>query len=339
MKTPIVLLEGEQLEIDFDQIDFNLDRPQLSICPQCDSKVIRLADGCDVCGWREQQSPSVGSYSISCTVKQPKQPERKGVIRQDLGDRFLVYLPDSESTVTVPKLYVYPDLKQLGESPRKVIPSSKKIPASKNNPRKNRRRKGEGSGSIHYRMVTKNGKQYQSAYYHWRENGKKRTKYISNKLLNKVLEAESRKLPVADILVLLGGDKKSPRKSSDTFKDRDRDFQDRHENSDSEKVMDFSVISPRKITPPSKRRKLGYGAGYIECKPIIKSGKQYKQYWFHWEEWREGDLEEIRFAGRVMKKSRYIPKKLVSKVGRMNDEKAPVEKILKVLETKSKRRK
>ena len=59
-------------------------------------------------------------------------------------------------------------------------------------------------------MVTKNGKKYTDAYYHWRENGKKRTKYISNKLLNKVEEAESRKLPVADILVLLAGKEKSP---------------------------------------------------------------------------------------------------------------------------------
>ncbi len=78
-------------------------------------------------------------------------------------------------------------------------------------------------------MVTKNGKQYQSAYYHYIENGKKRTKYISNKLLDRVKEAESRKLPVADILVLLVGKNKNPSPSSDTFQDcnfpdRDRPF-------------------------------------------------------------------------------------------------------------------
>ena len=138
-------------------------------------------------------------------------------------------------------------------------------------------------------MVTKNGKQYQSAYYHYIENGKKRTKYISNKLLDRVKEAESRKLPVADILVLLGGDEKNPRKS---FSTKDEVIADKTASENTEaadKVLETSVINPRKITPPSKRRQLGYGAGYIECKPIIKNGKRYKQYWFHWAVWQEGD--------------------------------------------------
>ena len=202
----IVEYEGDQLEIDFSEIDFDPDRPQLSLCPKCSSDIIKLADGCHICGWSENESRSVEfSVSIPCTVKQPNQPERSGVIKQDLGSRFLIYIPSEDSTVTVPKLFVYPDLKKLDKNPRKNIPSSKKCsskttPPSKNNPRKSRRKKGEGNGSIHYRMVTKNGKQYQEAYYHWRENGKKRTKYISNKLLDRVKDAESRKLPVADIL-------------------------------------------------------------------------------------------------------------------------------------------
>ncbi len=285
MKTPVVGYQGKQLEIDFD-----LDRPKSSICPKCASDIIRLADGCHICGWSENQSPSEEfSISIPCTVKPPNQPERSGVIKQDLGSRFLVYIPDSDSTVTVPKLFVYPDLSQLDKNPRKNIPSSKKCSSkttlpSKNNPRKSRRKKGEGNGSIHYRMVTKNGKQYQSAYYHYIENGKKRTKYISNKLLNKVLEAESRKLPVSDILVLLAGKDKCPRKSSDTLS-----ICDRIENSGSEKVMETSVISPRKIIPTSKkRRQKGYGSGWIQCKPITRNGKQYKQYWYNYEEWRSG---------------------------------------------------
>ncbi len=282
----IVEYQGDQLEIDFSEIDFDLDRPQLSICPKCSGDIIRLADGCHICGWSENQSKNddrsvESSVSIPCTVKQPNQPERSGVIKQDLGSRFLVYIPDANSTVTVSKLFVYPDLSKLDKSPRKNIPASKKCsskqsPPSKNNPRKNRRRKGEGSGSIHYRMVTKNGKQYQSAYYHYIENGKKRTKYISNKLLDRVKEAESRKLPVADILVLLVGKDKNPRKSSDTLPDCDRS-----RNSGNEKVMETSVENPRKIIPTSKkRRQKGYGSGWIQCKPIIKSGKQYKQYWF-----------------------------------------------------------
>ena len=440
MKTPVVGYQGKQLEIDFD-----LDRPKSSICPKCASDIIRLADGCHICGWSENQSPSEEfSISIPCTVKPPNQPERSGVIKQDLGSRFLVYIPDSDSTVTVPKLFVYPDLSQLDKNPRKNIPSSKKCSSkttlpSKNNPRKSRRKKGEGNGSIHYRMVTKNGKQYQSAYYHYIENGKKRTKYISNKLLDRVKEAESRKLPVTDILVLLVGKDKSPRKSSDTFQDCNFPDRDRPENSGNEKVMETSVINPRKIihpskncsskqSPPSKippsktrrkkgdgtgyiyrrtvtrkgiqyqesyyryrdesgklkskyiprklidrveeadnsklpvadvllllggfgisrgeqsneseiisrgervnppstkKRKHGYGGGYIECKSITRNGKQYKQYWFHWEVWRDGET--------VTKKSRYIPKRLVPKVERMNQEKVAVSQILEVLGVK-----
>ena len=60
---------------------------------------------------------------------------------------------------------------------------------------------------------------------------------------------------------------------------------------------------------------------------LIKcSGKEYKQYWYHYEEWREGD--------RVIKKSRYIPKRLVPKVERMNGEKVSVRRILEVLGVK-----
>ncbi len=333
MNISIVEYEGDQLEIDFAEIDLNLDRPQLSICPKCSGDIIKLADGCHICGWSENQSRSVeSSVSIPCTVKQPNQPERSGVIKQDLGSRFIVYIPSEDSTVTVSKLFVYPDFSKLDKCSRKNIPASKNcsrknIPASKNSPRKNRRRKGEGSGSIHYRMVTKNGKQYQEAYYLWRENGKKRTKYISNKLLNKVLEAESRKLPVSDILVLLAGKDKSPRKSSDTLS-----IGDCSENSGSEKVMETSAISPRKIIPASKkRRSRGKGGGWIECKPIKRSGKEYKQYWYHYETWSDGD--------RLVQSSKYIPKKMEAKIIRMNNEKAPVAKILKVLETKSKRKK
>lgn len=86
------------------------------------------------------------------------------------------------------------------------------------------------------------------------------------------------------------------------------------------------------MTPPStKRRKQGYGTGYIECKPIKRGGKEYKQYWYHYEFWREGD--------RITKKSQYIPKKMENKIIRMNGEKAPVTDILKVLKNRGKRKK
>ena len=126
----------------------------------------------------------------------------KGVIQKDLGDRFVVNVADKE--ISVSKLFVYPDFSksvgQIEKNPRK------NITPSTNNPRKTRRKKGQGNGSIYYRTVTKNGKEYFEAYYHYVENGNKKTKYIPKKLLDRVKEAETQKLPVSDILVLLGGD-------------------------------------------------------------------------------------------------------------------------------------
>ena len=229
----IVEYEGDQLEIDFSAIDFDLDRPQLSLCPKCSGDIIRLADGCRICGWSENESPLTQT----------------------------------------------------------------------------RRRKGEGTGYIYRRTVTRKGKQYQEFYYRYRnESGKLRSKYIPRKLIDRVEEADNSKLTVTEVLRLLGG------------------FEISRGEPESEIISRGELVNP----PSTKKRKHGYGGGYIECKPITKNGNQYKQYWFHWEEWREGD--------RVMKKSRYIPKKLVSKVERMNDEKAPVAKILKVLENKKRKK-
>ena len=276
---------------------------------------------------REKRSSPNQKLSIPCIVKQPKQPEVKGVIRKDEGDRFLV--ETNGEKIFVSKLFVYPDFSksvgQIEKSPRKnTTPST-------NNPRKTRRKKGQGNGTIYYRMVTKNGRQYQEAYYHYIENGKKRTKYIPKKLLDRVKEAESRKKPVADILVLLVGKDKNPRKSSDTLRDGDclRQCAERNRSSDSgsEKVMNTSVKNPRKTIPTSKtRRTKGKGSGWIQCKPIKRCGKEYQQYWYCYEEWEGGD--------RLTKKSRYIPKRLVQKVERLEKEKVLVREILEVLGVK-----
>jgi hypothetical protein len=121
-------------------------------------------------------------------------------------------------------------------------------------------------------------------------------------------------------LILLGGDEKNPRKSSSTLS-TEADHKPK-----TNKVLETDRNNPRKIIPPSKKRKKGYGTGYIECKPIKRSGKEYKQYWYHYEEWREGD--------RLSKKSKYIPKTMLNRIEQMNNEKAPVEEILKVLRKK-----
>jgi hypothetical protein len=185
-----------------------------------------------------------------------------------------------------------------------LLGDRKNLTPSTNNPRKTRRKKGQGNGSIYYRLVTKDhGQQYQEAYYHYLENGRKKTQYIPKKLLDQVKEAEFLKLPVREILVLLGGDEKNPRKSSSTLS---------------------THLNPRKPSPPSKkRRKQGYGAGYIEGKPIKRSGKEYPQYWYHYEIWEGGE--------RLIKSSKYIPKGKLAQVQRLDGEKAPVREILKFL--------
>ncbi len=61
---------------------------------------------------RGEQLTKSKELSIPCLVKQPKQPELKGLIREDLGDRAYVYIPSNDSTVTISKLFVYPDFSE-----------------------------------------------------------------------------------------------------------------------------------------------------------------------------------------------------------------------------------
>ncbi|MBW4457731.1 MAG: hypothetical protein KME55_36690 [Nostoc indistinguendum CM1-VF10] len=73
------------------------------------------------------------------------------------------------------------------------------------NPSKIRRYKGEGRGSIHWRMITKKDKDYPQVYYHyrfWSEGDRlvKLSKYIPKHLLNRVQEIKQEKTPVREIL-------------------------------------------------------------------------------------------------------------------------------------------
>nr|MDJ0596171.1 hypothetical protein [Pleurocapsa sp. MO_226.B13] len=279
----------------------------------------------------KQPLPSAESYiSIPCIVKQPKQDEVKGIIKKDLGDRFTVYIPDSDSTITVSKLFVYPDFsKSVGQIDKNP---SKDLSPSKNIQRKTRRRKGEGNGSIHYRTVTRNGKDYQQAYYHWVEGGKKRSLYIPKKLLDRVCEAEGRKLPVNDILILLGEKQINPSKSSVTSSDE----QDKING----EAIDTCEINPSKIESPSKnQRRRGEGSGSIYWRTIKKNGKEYKQTYYHYELWEKGDPKAGRKPNCLIKSCEYIPKRMRSLIERMNNEKVPVAEILKVLKNRSKRKK
>ena len=78
------------------------------------------------------------------------------------------------------------------------------IPPSKDNPSKKRRNWGEGNGTIHWRTITRGGKDYPQAYYHWQEKGRKKTKYIPKQILGDIQEAEFKKRPIREILTLLG---------------------------------------------------------------------------------------------------------------------------------------
>ncbi|BAZ15575.1 hypothetical protein NIES4071_74470 [Calothrix sp. NIES-4071] len=75
--------------------------------------------------------------------------------------------------------------------------------------RKTRRLKGTGSGCIYHRKVIKKGKEYYEAYYQYEFWDKgdcliKSSKYIQKKLLAIVQELNQQKVPVREILEILG---------------------------------------------------------------------------------------------------------------------------------------
>lgn len=77
------------------------------------------------------------------------------------------------------------------------------------------------------------------------------------------------------------------------------------------------------ISPSKKRRRKGDGSGSIHRKTITRGDKEYPQAWYHYEIWEKGD--------RLAKKTKYIPKRLVAKIQELEEKKAPVKEILKVL--------
>jgi hypothetical protein len=74
------------------------------------------------------------------------------------------------------------------------------------------------------------------------------------------------------------------------------------------------------------KRSVGDGTGRITKRNIRKRGRDYKQYWYDWQYYQNGKL-----IGR----SRYIPKRLLPRIQTMEEEKLPVYKILEVLGVKS----
>ncbi|HHP7231912.1 MAG TPA: hypothetical protein ACFCUY_13770 [Xenococcaceae cyanobacterium] len=383
----------------------------------CSSKSFSTLNNCS----SKNAIASENKLAIPCLIKQPKQAEVKGVIQKDLGDRFTVYIPSDSSTVNVPKLLVYPDFSDIGDELLqgglnkcsgncsstlsksslhndinvKVSDTSVKCSSKTSNPpctenSKTRRQKGEGSGHIYYRTVTRNGRNYQQAYYQWRENGKQKTKYIPVKLLPDIEEAEEQKLPVTKILeILQGGLEKCSSNCSSTFPDAevlakdesvetidncssqissppskdlekikgnlgDRYLTINNEEDSKNRVCstpkdvlainespkgyrsayvgtNFDNCSSNFSNPPctKKKRSAGYGGGYIEYREVKRNHKVYGQYWYHYEFWENGRCVE--------KGSKYIPKRLIQKIERMNREKVAVREILEALKNKKKR--
>jgi phage N-6-adenine-methyltransferase len=221
----------------------------------------------------------------------------------------------------------------LGLTSQELLGDKENNPSNLISPSK-KRLPGEGNGYIHWRTITFNGKDYPQAYYHWKENGKKRTKYIPQHLLGAIQQAEQEKHPVIEILKLLGvessqhkllGDiENSP--SNDDILDQllgDKKV-DKLESIENTRFVDSPSNSPSNDISPSKmRRDKGEGSGTIHWRTITKNGKDYPQAYYHYEFWSDGD--------RLTKSSRYIPKRLLSQVQQLEAEKAPVREILQVL--------
>ena len=248
---------------------------------------------------------------IPCIIKQPHREPLSGFIVGDRGIEFDVRV--NGKIIAISKLYVYPDLSVERIANADINPSKNLSPSK-------RRKKGTGSGSIYYRTVTRNGTEYQQAYYHYKLDGKKRTKYISQKLLGLIKEAEAEKRPLNDILFLLGEKQINPSKSSSTLSVEPVEPDD----SADQDLVNADINSSKKLSPSKNVRDRGEGSGSIHCKPIKRGDKEYKQYWYHYEFWQDGK--------RLVKRSRYIPKKLLTQVQKMETDKVPVVNILAVLD-------
>jgi len=89
----------------------------------------------------------------------------------------------------------------------------------------------------------------------------------------------------------------------------------------------MQVLNDNPGYTPAKRRTKGKGTGFIEERMVKRGKKQYRQYWFHWQKSKPG-------KGRILSKSKYIPKRLVAKIIKKNCQKLPVREILQSLGVK-----
>lgn len=170
------------------------------ICPGCASPLLRLEDGCGICGYSSRTFP--------CIVKQPKQSEIEAYIvgdrvdsrRDRFANRFLVGHPDWSQNRYFPKLYVYPHSPRTNEHIQELqerIAYLKSLGLQKGHLEKYAVEKHSKKGTKRY------------FYYHlvWWDEAKKREvkRHISNKQLPEVQAAIARRLEVEKLKRQLRG--------------------------------------------------------------------------------------------------------------------------------------
>ncbi|MEM7555211.1 MAG: DNA N-6-adenine-methyltransferase [Cyanobacteria bacterium P01_A01_bin.84] len=292
-------------------------------------------------GDKQNDSPSNLDSSPSKTELSPSKNSPSNL----LGDKEKSSLSNSSSNLLGDKEKSSPskiDLSPELSNPSNLLGDKEKNSPSKNASPSKKRLSGKGNGYIHWRSIIKNGKEYPQAYYHWREGCKKRSKYIPKKLLGSVEEADSIKRPVIEILKLLGvetspskllGDEEnnpSNNVSADISDSTEKLLGDKWIKNGEINVSQGVEVSPSNLDnspskidlSPSKRRK-GDGSGSIHWRTITRGRKDYPQAYYHYEVWKDGD--------RLVKSSKYIPKRLLSQVQRLEAEKAPIKEILRLL--------
>jgi hypothetical protein len=152
--------------------------------------------------------------SIPCVIKQPGQPELRGVIVADTGGELLVLVNNSDNPVLVPKLWVFPDFSKLKRSPV-VHKSPKKNPSGHLSP-VIQRKKDKSGQIVEYPKVDSERVPIDLAWeyphqffwlYNWsvKENGcwKNKSKSVPRNRIWTVRSAIATNKPVSEILSLI----------------------------------------------------------------------------------------------------------------------------------------
>ncbi len=112
------------------------------------------------------------------------------------------------------------------------------------------------------------------------------------------------------------------------IKDTLKVLERRIESSETITIETVKTTTPNKSQETTKvaiRRLKGEGTGFLFYKPVTRNGKKYDQWWYQW---------EIKQGGEWIKRTKYVPKKLLGDIKRLEKQKAPVREILALLRVK-----